>query len=125
MRINAKERKENARKWYLSLLYGCNSKSAVVIKKYESQNPNINRVQLLACNTIGTPVVVAESIHGVDGCLYELFQNIRRLGIVRNYHENGFSEWLIENFKLYLTYNDGMVLMFERICMIKPIELKV
>ena len=58
--------------------------------------------------------MIAESVNGVDGCLYELFQNIRRLDIVRNYHENGFSEWLFENFNLYLTYNDGMVLMFER-----------
>lgn len=114
MRINAKERKKNARQWYLYLLNGCNSKSAVVIQKYESQNPNINRVQLLACNTIGTPVVIAESVNGVGGCLYELFQNIKRLDIVRTYHENGFSEWLLENFNLYLTYNDGMVLIFER-----------
>ena len=106
MRINAKERKINAKQWYSLLINSYNSKSAVVVQRFESSNPNINRVQLLACNTIGTPVVISESIDGIRGCLYELFQNIKQLDVVK--------EWLSENYNIYLTYDDGMVLMFER-----------
>lgn len=113
-RTNAKERKNNAKQWYSLLINSCNSKSAVVIQRYESSNPNINRVQLLACNTIGTPVVIAETMDGLTGCFYELLKNIKPLDVIRTYHESNFNEWLSENYNLYLTYNDGMVLMFER-----------
>lgn len=94
MRTNTKERKINARQWYSLLINSYNSKSAVVVQRYNSSNPNINRVQLLACNTIGTPVVISESIDGIRGCLYELFQNIKQLDVVKTYHENDFKEWL-------------------------------
>lgn len=114
MRINAKERKINARQWYSLLINSYNSKFAVVVQRFESSNPNINRVQLLACNTIGTPVVISESIDGTRGCLYELFQNIKQLDVAKTYRENDFKEWLSENYNIYLTYDDGMVLMFER-----------
>ena len=114
MRINAKERKNNARQWYSLLTSSYNNKSAVVVKRYESSNPNIFRVQLLACNTLGTPVVIAESVDGIAGCLYELFQNIEKTDVIRTYHENDFNDWLYDNYKLYLTYHDGLVLMFER-----------
>lgn len=113
MRINANERKNNARQWY-SLLMSDYNKSAVVIRRYESSNPNIFRVQLLACNTFGTPVVIAESVDGISGCLLELFQNIKRTDVIRTYHENDFNDWLYDNYNLYLTYHDGLVLMFER-----------
>lgn len=113
MRINAKERKNNARQWYSLLMGSYNNKSAVVVKRYESFNPNVFRVQLLACNTLGTPVVIAES-DGISGCLHELFQNIEKTDVVRTYYENDFNDWLYDNYKLYLTYNDGLVLMFER-----------
>lgn len=79
MKTNAKERKINARQWYSLLINSYNSKSAVVVQRCKSSNPNINRVQLLACNTIGTPVVISESVDGVRGCLYELFQNINQM----------------------------------------------
>lgn len=114
MRVNSKERRNNARQWYSLLMNGCSSRSAVVVKRCESSNPNINRVQLSACNAIGTPVVIAESVDGLTGCFYELLQNIKKLDTVRTYHENDFNEWLSENYGMYLTYNDGMVLMFER-----------
>jgi hypothetical protein len=114
MRINAKERKNNARQWYSLLTSSYNNKSAVVVKRDESSNPNIFRVQLLACNTLGTPVVIAESVDGISGCLYELFQNIEKTDVIRTYHENDFNDWLYDNYKLYLTYHDGLVLMFER-----------
>lgn len=114
MRSNMKERKDNAKQWYSLLINGYNSKSAVVVRRYESSNPNINRVQLLACNVIGTPVVIAESVDGKTGCFYELFQNIKKLNVIKTYHENDFNDWLLENYNIYLTYNDGMVLLFER-----------
>lgn len=114
MRTNVKERRDNARQWYSLLTGSYNSKSAVVVQRYESSNPNINRVQLLTCNIIGTPVVIAESADGLTGCFYELLQNIKKLDMIRTYHENDFNDWLSENYNLYLTYNDGMVLMFER-----------
>lgn len=114
MRTNAKKRKSNARQWYSLLINSYNSKSAVVVQRYESSNPNISRVQLLACNTIGTPVVISESIDGLTGCLCELLQNIKKLDTVRTYYENDFNDWLSENYNIYITYNDGLVLMFER-----------
>ena len=52
MRINAKERKSNARQWYSLLIDSYNAKSAVVVRRYESSNPDINRIQLLSCNTL-------------------------------------------------------------------------
>lgn len=114
MRTNAKERKSNARQWYSLLINSYSSKSAVGVQRHESSNPNINRVQLLACNTIGTPVVIAESVDGLTGCFYELLQNIKKLDTIRTYHEKAFNDWLSENYNIDLTYNDGMVLMFER-----------
>lgn len=115
MRVNANERKNNARQWYSLLINSYNSRSAVVIKRYESANPNINRLQLLACNSIGTPVVIAESVDGLTGCLCELLQNVKKLDVMKAYHENGFKCWLLENYNLYIPYNDGMVLMFETV----------
>lgn len=121
MRTNAKERKSNARQWYSLLINSYNSKSAVVVQRYESLNPNISRVQLLACNTVGTPVVISESIEGLTGCLCELLQNIKKLDTVKTYYEkvktyyeNDFNDWLSENYNICITYNDGMVLMIER-----------
>lgn len=114
MKTNAKERKSNARQWYSLLMNSDNSKSAVVVQRYASSNPNINRVQLLACNTVGTPVVISESIEGLTGCLCELLQNIKKLDTVKTYYENDFSNWLLRNYNICITYNDGMVLMFER-----------
>ena len=114
MRVTSKARRNNARQWYSLLMNGCSSRSAVVVKRCESSNPNINRVTLSACNAIGTPVVIAESVDGLTGCFHELLQNIKKLDTIRTYHENDFNEWLSENYSMYLTYNDGMVLMFER-----------
>lgn len=121
MKTNAKKRKSNARQWYSLLMNSYNSKSAVVIQRYKSSNPNINRVQLLARNTVGTPVVISESIEGLTGCLCELLQNIKKLDTVKTYYEkvktyyeNDFNNWLLRNYNIYITYNDGLVLMFER-----------
>lgn len=110
MRSNMKERKNNAKQWYSLLINSYNSKSAVVVRRYESSN----RIQLLACNAMGTPVVIAESVDGITGCFYELFQNIKKLNVIKTYYENDFNDWLLENYNIYLTYNDGMVLLFER-----------
>lgn len=108
MRINAKERKRNARQWYQLLTNGSNTTAAVAVKR------NIFRVQLLACNTLNTPVVIAESVDGVSGCLYELFQNIKKASEISIYPEDDFADWLYKNYQLRMTYNDGLVLMFER-----------
>ena len=113
MRVNEKERKNNARHWYSCLINSYNSKSAVVVHLCEDA-PNINRIQLLACNAIGTPVVIAESEDGISGCMRELLQNINPSTTAKDYFDDDFKEWLLENYHLYLTYNDGMVLMFER-----------
>jgi len=114
MRINAKERKRNAKQWYQLLTNGSNTTAAVAAKRMESTNPNIFRVQLLACNTLNTPVVIAESVDGISGCLYELFQNIKKTNEISIYPEDDFADWLYKNYQLRMTYNDGLVLMFER-----------
>lgn len=56
------------------------------------------KAQLLACNVIGTPVVIAESVDGITGCFYELFQNIKKLNVIKTYYENDFNNWLLENY---------------------------
>lgn len=114
MRIDKKQRKYNVKQWYKLLQDSYNNTSAVVIKRCESKNPNIHRVQLLTCNAIGVPVIIADSIDGLTGCLYELCQNINPVHTVKTYYENGFADWLYENYNLCLSYNDGLVLMFKR-----------
>lgn len=61
-----------------------------------------------------TALAIAESVDWLIGCFYKLLQNIKKLDTIRTYHENDFNDWLSENYNISLTYNDGMVLMFER-----------
>lgn len=82
--------------------------------RYRGSEEPLSTEEFVACNTSGTPVVISESVNGVSGCLYELFQNIKKFDVVKTYHENDFKEWLSENYNIYLAYDDGMVLMFER-----------
>ena len=114
MKTNAKERRCNARQWYSQLLAGCNAKSAVVVQRHESSNPNIRRVRLLSCIFLGTPVVIAESVDGLAGCIRELLQNINKTDKVKDYCECDFKTWLEEQYGLYLSYDDGLVLIFEK-----------
>ena len=86
MRTNVKGRRSNARQWYFLLMNGHSSKSAAVVKRCVSSNPNINRVQLLTCNIMGTPVVIAESVDGLTGCFHELLQNIKKLDTLTELH---------------------------------------
>ena len=45
----------------------------------------------------------------LDGVMQECIP--RQVGDTVTYFDDNFKEWLLENYHLYLTYNDGMVLM--------------
>lgn len=116
MRVSKKERKENAKSFYQQFMNGYSTKTAIVVNRQDSKNPNIARCQFLAVPgsvASGTPVVIAESVWGVEGCFMELLENIK-LCPQKTYYENGFDDWLKETFGFEITYKDGFVFMLER-----------
>lgn len=121
MRTSKKERKENALRFYNMFMNSSCNKAAIVVKRTNSSNPNINRCQFLTVPStlayMENPVVIAESTFGIDGCFMEL------LGFLNNgyepmeqksYWDNGFNEWLNEIYGFEITYKDGFVFMLEK-----------
>lgn len=97
MRTTKKERKDNANKFYNSFMSGNCKNAAIVVKRSDSSNPNINRCQFLAVTStlafMEKPLVIAESVMGIDGCFIELLGNIKP-GVQKTYYEDGFNNWL-------------------------------
>ena len=118
MRITKKERKKNAEQLYNMFMSGCCNKTAIVAQKCVSTNPNVNKVQFMAVPSsisYGTPVVIAESNLGLTGCFTELLQNIHpEIVQEKSYFDDGFNEWLEENYHFRITYKDGFVFFLER-----------
>ncbi len=121
MRTSKKERKENALKFYNMFINSNCNKAAIVVKRINSSNPNINRCQFLAVPStlayMENPVVIAESTLGIEGCFREL------LGFLnddyepmeqKSYWDDGFSEWLNGIYGFEITYKDGFVFMLEK-----------
>ena len=120
MRITKKERKVNANKFYRTFMESNCKQAAIVVQRFESSNPNINRCQFLAVTSTlafgEKPIVIAESSFGIAGCFEEMLQSIRDIEPLRrkSYWDDGFNEWLEETYKFRITYKDGLVFMFER-----------
>ena len=112
MRTTKKERKENANKFYNSFIGGNCKNAAIVVKRIDSSNPNINRCQFLAVVPPLT-LVIAESVIGITGCFIELLGNIKP-GVQKMYYEDGFNDWLEKTYNFRITYKDGLVFMLER-----------
>lgn len=118
MRISKKERKENAKRFYNMFMNSNCNKAAIVVERTESKaNPNISRCQFLAVPStlafMEKPVIIAESILGIEGCFMEL------LGFIKNcpqktYYEDDFNEWIMETYGFEITYKDGFVFMIEK-----------
>ncbi len=118
MRTTKKERKENAKKFYNMFMNSSCNKAAIVVKRTESSNPNICRCQFIVVPStlafMEAPVVIAESIMGIEGCFMELLNNIKS-GIQKTYYEDGFNEWLLETYGFEIIYKDGLVFMLEKV----------
>lgn len=116
MRISKKEREKNAKQFYNMFMNGCNTKAAIVAKRINSSNPHVSRCQFLAVPAFGweTPVVIAESNFGIEGCFIELFKFLNPGVEQKTYFEEGFDSWMKENFQCQITYKDGFVFMIER-----------
>lgn len=120
MKTIKKERKENARRFYETLMDEPWSRAAIVVKKCGSTtNPNINRTQFIAvpCGmSYGHGVVIAESsVLGIEGCFVELINFIKGGIRQKTYYEDGFDKWLEETMGFSIIYNDGLVIMLQRI----------
>ena len=106
-RTTKKQRAENARLFNTSL---CEyHKGAIVVERTASANPYIVKTKFLACNTYGTPVVIAESKSGITGCFLEYFNSIGYKGKQVEYFDEKFAEWICKEFNYTIYYKDGMV----------------
>ena len=109
-RTTKKERNENARIMYQTLMNS--GKQAVLIERGTGQN---NSCQFKAVVFKGEePRVIASGRNlGAEECFIELFD---ALGAGRQVtmFEQGFNEWVYKTFKFRITYNDGMIMIFER-----------
>ena len=116
--MTKKERKENALRFYNSLRNSSSKKVAIVIERKESANPNINRCRFYAVpptTWLGNgPILIADSVLGIEGCFIELLGNIKSCP-QKTYWEEGFSDWLNKEYGFRITYNDGFVIMLEKI----------
>ena len=117
MRTSKVERAENARKFYNMFMNSNNSQAAIVVERSDSSNPNIARCKFLAVlSTLAfgeQPVVIAESISGVDGCFKEFLSSIKAIP-QKSYFDYGFGEWLEKEYKFRISYKDGLVFMFTK-----------
>ncbi len=114
MRTTKKERKENARKFYQSFLNGADRAVVVIEKSSSATNPYCNRVRFKAVCSLfkDEPLVIAEDNYlGIEGCFYELLDNIKRVSVQCGYYENGFADFLKKEYGLSVTYNDGMAMI--------------
>ncbi|WP_191343944.1 hypothetical protein [Anaerotignum lactatifermentans] len=115
MRSTKQERKRNARVFYQSLMSGVYDRAAIVAVRNESSNPNIQRCQFFAVIGLGMskPVVIAESVWGVEGCFMELLNHINDTEQV-HFHDDKFGSWLENTFKLKIDYWDGFVFVIKK-----------
>lgn len=116
MRTTKKEREKNARQFYQNFMNGNCDQTAVVVYRKKSNNPHISRCQFVAIPySVGfmSPVVIAESVLGIDGCFMEFLSFIKSCS-QKTYHEDGFNEWLHETYGFEITYQDGLVFMLRR-----------
>lgn len=63
----------------------------------------------------GNPVVIAESINGIEGCFVELLGFIKENCIQnKKYWDDGFNEWLKKTYGFRISYKDGLVFMLKK-----------
>jgi len=81
MRTTKKEREANAKTFYQSFMAGACKKAAVVIERWQSQNPNESKCRFWAIASqlayMSSPVVIAESNIGIEGCFIEFLGTIK------------------------------------------------
>ena len=109
MRISKKQRKENALNFYNAFINGHCDRAAIVVNRTNSNNPNINRCQFLVVPSslayMQNPVVIAESVLGVEGCFYELLDFIKPCS-QKTYFEDGFIKYKISKSNAWIKRND-------------------
>lgn len=116
-RTTKKERKENANLFYSTFMNSNCNQAAIVVERTESDNPNINKCKFIAVPStlafMETPVVIAESVFGMEGCFMEFLKNIKPCE-QKTYFDDDFNDWLEETYKFRITYKDGLVFMLEK-----------
>lgn len=108
-RTTKKERTENAR-LFNTMLHDWKS-GAIVVERSDSTNPCISRTRFIACVVYGTPIVIAESTQGIQGCWMEYFKSIGYEGKQTEYYHDNFHDWIYKEFQYKITYKDGLVFM--------------
>ena len=117
MRTTKKERQKNARKIRHALMQGNYNKIAVVVNRTDSSNPNVSRCQFLAVNPLSgsnKPIIFAESNLGIAGCFIEFISSFYD-GVQKDYFEVDFNNWLAKTLHFRVTYDDGYIIMLERV----------
>ena len=117
MRTTKKERQENSRKIHCALMQGNYNKIAVVVNRIDSSNPNVSRCQFLAVNPLSgsdKPIIFVESNLGITGCFIEFISSFYD-GVQKDYFEEDFHNWLAKTLHIRITYNDGYIIMLERV----------
>ena len=117
MRTTKKERQKNARKIHYALMHCNYNKIAVVVNRTDSSNPNVSRCQFLAVNplsSINKPIILAESTSGITGCFIEFISSFYD-GVQKEYFEVDFNNWLAKTLHFRITYDDGYIIMLERV----------
>ena len=118
-RTTRSERKENAVRFYNGLKEF--KKVSLIVERTESKaNPNIQPCRFVSvCSDTGygVPRVIAASNLGIQGCFVELFSSIGVAAERQTAYQNAkFDEWVMTNFGFSITYNDGLVMIFEAVC---------
>ena len=119
MRTSKKERKKNALNFYRTFMNSNCNKAAIVVWRVPSSNPNRNICRFMAVPStlayMEKPVVIAESAFGIDGCFTEFLQNVEtKKCCQKQYFDDGYNNWLEEEYGFRITYKDGLVFMLER-----------
>lgn len=119
MRTSKKERKKNALNFYRTFMNSNCNKAAIVVWRVPSSNPNRNIWRFMAVPStlayMEKPVVIAESAFGINGCFTEFLQNVETKECCqKQYFDDGYNDWLEEEYGFRITYKDGLVFMLER-----------
>lgn len=109
-RTTKQERRKNVKQFYTSFMSGTLDRTCVIVKRNKG-----NRCQFTAVSGVlqGSPIIIAESKFGIEGCFIEFFDNIKGIS-QKTYYEDGFKDWVIDNFGFDITYFDGQVFIWEK-----------
>lgn len=112
MRVSKRQRDANARKFYALLGDGNHNKAAILVHRVQ----NSNKCQFIT-GFLGLEAVLAESSLGYTECFMEFLSAIKAVKPceTKTMHDEEFLAWLFSNYRLRISYNDGLIMMLERV----------